>query len=102
MSECNGGTQEQMDEILKAESDWETLQIIYNSFNKQEMSDSKGQGLRKKYFNNLGHLYPDRTKQLNDSREFKDMVEKLNGTSYYKHFQKIPDPVKADQEPEID
>jgi len=25
MSECNGGTQEQMDEILKAESDWETL-----------------------------------------------------------------------------
>lgn len=25
MDECNGGTQEQMDEILKAESDWETL-----------------------------------------------------------------------------
>ena len=25
MKECNGGTQEQMDELLKAESDWETL-----------------------------------------------------------------------------
>lgn len=33
MSNCNGGTQEQMDELLKAESDWATLQIIYNSFN---------------------------------------------------------------------
>ena len=91
-----------MDEILKAESDWETLQIIYNSFNKPEMTDVKGQGLRKKYFNNLGHLYPDRTKSLNDAKEFKDMVENLNGTSYYKHFQSIPDPVKADAEPEID
>ncbi len=30
------------------------------------------------------------------------MVEKLNGTSYYKPFQKIPDPVKADEQPEID
>ena len=36
------------------------------------MSDAKGQGLRKKYFNNLGHLYPSRTKKLNDSRDFKD------------------------------
>jgi len=25
MKECNGGTCEQMDELLKAESDWETL-----------------------------------------------------------------------------
>jgi len=42
MTECNGGTKEQMDDILKAESDWETLQIIYNSFNKPEMMDAKG------------------------------------------------------------
>ena len=86
MSECNGGTQEQMDEILKAESDWETLQIIYNSFNKPEMADAKGQGLRKKYFNNRGHLSPDRTKSLNDSREFRELVDRLEGTSYHKQF----------------
>lgn len=42
MSNCNGTTQEHMDELLKAEGDWETLQIIYNSFNKPEMKDSKG------------------------------------------------------------
>lgn len=99
---CNDGTCASMDELLKAEGDWETLQIIYNSFNKPEMSDAKGQGLRKKYFNNLGHLYPDRTKRLNDSKEYKDLVDRLEGTVYHKHFQKIPDPVRAENEPEID
>jgi hypothetical protein len=72
MENCNGSTKEHMDELLKAESDWATLQIIYNSFNNQDMSDAKGQGLRKKYFNYLGHLYPGRTKKLNDSRDFKE------------------------------
>lgn len=101
MRDCNGGTQEQMDDILKAESDWETLQIIYNSFNKPEMSDSNGQGIRKKYFNSLGHLYPDRTNQLNDSREYRDMVNTLECTPYHKYFEQIPNPTSAD-EPEID
>ena len=50
------------------------------------MSDAKGSSLRKKYFNALGHLYPDRTKRLNDSKEFKDLVDRLEGTSYHKHF----------------
>jgi len=102
MNNCNGTTQEQMDELLKCESDWETLQIIYNSFNKAEMSDAKGQGLRKKYFNNLGHLYPGRTKRLNDSKEFKDLVDRLDGTDYHKYFTRIPDPIKAESEPELD
>lgn len=91
-----------MDELLKCESDWETLQIIYNSFNKREMSDAKGQGLRKKYFNNLGHLYPDRTKKLNDSREYKNLVEGLEGSMYHKYFDRIPDPIRAENEPELD
>lgn len=34
MANCNPSTQEEMSNILKAESDWETLQIIYNSFGK--------------------------------------------------------------------
>jgi len=62
-----------MDEILKCESDWETLQIIYNSFNKPELNDANGQGIRKKYFNSLGHLYPDRTKKLNECREYREL-----------------------------
>jgi hypothetical protein len=47
------------------------------------MRDVNGKGLRNKYFNNLGHLYPDRTKKLNEEcREFRDLVDRLNGTSY--------------------
>ena len=70
---CNGGTVAEMDELLKSESDWETLQIIYNSFMRQELASASGHSLRKKYFNNLGHLYPGRTQQLNDSKEFKEL-----------------------------
>lgn len=62
-----------MDDILKAESDWETLQIIYNSFMRQDLASASGQSLRTKYFNNLGHLYPGYTKKLNESKEYKDL-----------------------------
>jgi V-type H+-transporting ATPase subunit d len=98
---CNATTVEHMDELLKAESDWETLQIIYNSFTRSEMSDAKGQGLRKKYFNNLGHLYPGRTKRLNDCKDFKEFQDKLEGTSYHSYFQRIPEPKAGMDGPEI-
>lgn len=42
MENCNGGTKEHMDELLKAESDWATLQIIYNSFNNNDMNSATG------------------------------------------------------------
>lgn len=38
---CNGSTVEHMDELLKAEGDWETLQIIYNSFNRDMIDQHK-------------------------------------------------------------
>ena len=37
MQNCNETTREVMDDLLKAESDWETLQIIYNSFGKADV-----------------------------------------------------------------
>lgn len=102
MAHCNGATQEVMDGLLKAESDWETIQIIYNSFTRPAMSDARGKSLREKYFNNLGYLYPDRTRKLNDSKEFRDLLEGLEGTSYHESLSKVPDPIKADQEPDLD
>jgi len=62
-----------MDELLKAESDWETLQILYNSMMSKEMSGAQGAGLRRNYFNNLGHLYPGYSSRLNDTKEFKEV-----------------------------
>jgi len=58
--------------------------------------------LREKFFNNLGYLYPDRTRKLNDSKEFRDLLEGLEGTSYHEALSKVPDPIKADQEPDLD
>lgn len=72
MANCEGGTQMIMDELLKVESDWETLQIIYNSFSRPELSDAKGQALRKKFFNSLGYLYPERSNSLQEAKDFKE------------------------------
>lgn len=101
MRNCNATTQEHMDEMLKAESDWETLQIIYNSFTRADMNDAKGQGMRKKYFNNLGHLYPGRTKKLAECKDFKEFQERLTGTTYYNYFQRVPEPKQGNDGPEI-
>ena len=59
MRECNDTTREHMDELLKAESDWETLQIVYNTLSQSQNASGKEQS--KKWFNNLGHLHPGRT-----------------------------------------
>jgi len=58
--------------------------------------------MRKKFFNNLGHLYPGRTKKLSESRDFKDFQDKLCNTSYEEYFQKIPEPKGGNEGPEID
>jgi len=39
---------------------------------------------------------------LNDSKEFRDLLEGLEGTSYHEALSKVPDPIKADQEPDLD
>lgn len=102
MQNCNESTREVMDELLKAESDWETLQIIYNSFGKADVQGSSGKSHLKNLFNNLGHLYPGRTSKLTESRDYRELQEGLRCTSYYDHFQKIQDPVAANDEHEID
>jgi vacuolar-type H+-ATPase subunit C/Vma6 len=98
---CNGDTSAIMDDILKSEADWETLQIIYNSMSRESMRDAKGMGLRQKYFNNLGHLYPARTKNLNECRDFPKLQELLTNTEYYAPFSTIPDPLRSENEPEM-
>jgi V-type H+-transporting ATPase subunit d len=65
------------------------------------MSDVKGQSMRKKFFNNLGHLYPGRTKKLNDSRDFKEFQDRLEGSTYWQYFQRIPEPKQGADVPEI-
>ena len=44
MANCNETTCEHMDELLKAESDWESLQIVYNSFNQASLGSGSAAG----------------------------------------------------------
>lgn len=73
MANCNDGTKIVMDDILKAESDWETIQLIYNSFAGRQEGSLKKDVRVEKFFNKLGHLYPDRTRKLNDTNKFSDL-----------------------------
>lgn len=57
--------------------------------------------MRKKYFNNLGHLYPGRTKNLQACKDYNEFKERLIGTSYYEHFGRIPEPKAGADGPEI-
>ena len=77
--------------------------MLYNSFSRQDQNN-KDLGSRKKYFNNIGHLYPGRTcgdKSLNDCKDYKDFQEKLDGTTYFDYFQRIPEPKGGNDGPEI-
>merc|ERR1712166_751399 len=60
-----------------------------------------GKSIKEKYFNSLGHLYPGRTKKLNEAKEFNDLKSKLENTEYREYFEKIPDPVQHEGEPEL-
>ena len=71
MTNCEETTKEHMDELLKAESDWETLQIVYNSLSAGGGGANKED--YKKYYNNLGHLYPGRVGPISDSKDYPEL-----------------------------
>jgi len=100
MGNCNSTTQETMDDILKTESDWETLQIIYNSLAKVE----GGQGKKNfsNYFNNLGHLYPGKSGFLQEAKDYREFMHQLEHSPYHNYFTKIPEPANASEESELD
>lgn len=90
----NGSTQEIMDDLLKAESDWSTLQTVYNTLTGDE--DTKQS--TKKFANNLGHLYPAYLRPLMDSKSFQEYQKVLEHTSYEKAILKVQEPVKFGNE----
>lgn len=53
-------------------------------------------------FNNLGHLYPGKASAIQEVKEFRELVEKLDNTGYQKYFEKMPDPVKAEDQPDVE
>lgn len=83
--EINPQSREVMQELLKFESDCQTIQIIYNTIGNKEFSGPKGRyGERKKYINRIGYLYPDRDNELSNSDDFRKLQDAVAPYSDYK------------------
>jgi V-type H+-transporting ATPase subunit d len=81
----NGQSAQVMIDLLKFESDCQTIQIIYNTIGNKEMSDAKGaQTERRKYINRIGHLYPDRDNELSTSDDFRKLQDAVAPYSDYR------------------
>jgi len=85
MANGNGSTKGIMDDLLKAESDWSTLQTVYNTLTGGEDARKS----TKKFANNLGHLYPAYLRPLMDSKSFQEYQNVLKNTSYEKSILKV-------------
>ena len=76
-------SQRMMTDLLKFESDLQTIQIIENYGN---MSVADGQALlyseRKKYISKVGYLYPERYDALNQANDFAQLRAAVDATPY--------------------
>lgn len=87
--ELNEGSVRMMDDLLKFESDLQTIQIIENSRLFSGLVDAKSDSERKKYISKVGYLYPERFEALNKAQDFKGLVAALECTPYYDMLQKV-------------
>lgn len=86
-SKINPQSAEVMLDLLKFESDCQTIQIIYNTIGNKELSDAKGaQTERRKYINRIGHLYPDRDNELSTSDDFRKLQDAVAPYSDYRQM----------------
>jgi V-type H+-transporting ATPase subunit d len=85
--EINPQSRQVMHELLKFESDCQTIQIIYNTIGNKEFSGPKGRyGERKKYINRIGYLYPDRDNELSNADDFRKLQDAVAPYSDYKQM----------------
>jgi V-type H+-transporting ATPase subunit d len=76
-----------MMDILKFESDCQTIQIIYNTIGNKDLAGPKGRyGERRKYINRIGHLYPDRDNELSNADDFRKLQDAVAPYSDYSHM----------------
>jgi V-type H+-transporting ATPase subunit d len=76
-----------MMDILKFESDCQTIQIIYNTIGNKDLAGPKGRyGERRKYINRIGHLYPDRDNELSNADDFRKLQDAVSPYSNYSHM----------------
>ena len=96
-TELNETSARVMEDLLKFESDLQTIQIIENSRLYSGLVDARGDSERKKYISKVGYLYPERFEDINSAQDFKSLVQALECTEYHEMLLKVSN---ADQENE--
>ena len=83
LKELNPTAQAVMSDLLKFESDCQTIQIYSNSISFGGMTNSVNREQeRKKYISKVGYLYPDYAERLNQVTDQRTLVNALEGSLY--------------------
>ena len=71
-----------MKDLLKFESDLQTIQIIENYGSMSVSDGAMTYSERKKYISKVGYLYPERYEMLNQANDFKQLQAAVECTEY--------------------
>lgn len=85
-----------MDDLIKFEADFKTVQVIYNSIGNKELNTAaKVTEARKKLCPALGYLYPDSKTALMNASSVEQLKEAIRGVGNYADLvNEAPDPSK--------
>jgi len=81
-TELGETSQRVMGDLLKFESDLQTIQIIENYAQMSASDGAMTYSERKKYISKVGYLYPERYDALNNATDFKTLQAAVECTAY--------------------
>ena len=85
-----------MDNLLKSEADWETLNVNYMGFMpKGNNAGAADKDSAKNLQHNLGHLYPAFSQSIAQAKDYNEFVSNLSNSPYHEYFTKIADPTMS-------
>lgn len=87
-----------MEDLVKFEADFKTIQVIYNSIGNKELNTAaKVTEARKKLCPALGYLYPDSKTSLLNATSVEQLKEAIKGAfNYAEIVNEAPDPSKKE------
>lgn len=95
----NSTSMAMMEDLLKFEADFKTVQVIYNSMGNRELNTiAKIQEARKKLCPSLGYLYPDAKPALMNATSIEQLRDAVRGVGNYGDIVSLAaDPTKKEE-----
>ena len=88
-TELGESSQRIMCDLLKFESDLQTIQIIENYQTMAVGDGAMTYSERKKYISKVGYLYPERYEMLSNANDFKQIQAAVESTEYYEMLSNV-------------